>query len=525
MNIVTAGQMAAIDRETIKHGTPGIELMQNAGDAVFEFVRSTGGVHRDFYIPIVAGTGNNGGDGHRAAYRLAHNGYRTAILLVGLKDQVTGDAGTCLKEAESIGVVVEEIDTEAKIVDLVGTLDIADIIVDALFGTGFHGDVEGLPALVIDAVNAANASVVSIDVPSGVDGSTGAAGTHAVRADATVTFGSVMAGHVIRPGRDLSGDVSLADIGFPLEIVLAEPPYARTLVAEEAAVLVHDRRHDAHKNSVGRTLLVAGSVGMTGAAALASRAVLKVGAGVSVIACPAGVNDILEVKCTEVMTIPLPDVARKRCLALRALGGLREIARDADVVAVGPGLGTYHETMEVVRRFVGAFEGRIVLDADGITAFAGAPELLKASPAEIVITPHPGECARLMGVPSKDVTADPIGSARAAAEATGAVVLLKGSPTVIVAGDGPVWINGTGNDGMATAGMGDVLTGTITGFAAQGLELADAALLGAYIHGLAGDITVDITGVHGLIAGDVLDALPSALKETLNARDTGAYEE
>ncbi len=515
---MTADQMARIDRNTVESGIPALDLMRNAGSAVFDFVVGMSGIHRDFFFPVVAGKGNNGGDGFRAAQLLAEHGYRTAILLAGRRADVSGIAAECLREAEAVPVPLDEIAAETDLPRLREYLDQADVIVDALFGTGLTGDIRGIASGIADAVNASVKTVVSVDIPSGVDASTGQAGSHAVRATYTVTFGCVKVGHVLRPGRDYSGDVNLADIGFPADIIEAEPPFAQALAEDEAAALLPVRRYDAHKGFVGRVLVMAGSVGKTGAAALCSNSVLRAGAGVAVLCCPASLNDILEVKCTEVMTRPLPELRKKRVLALRALGELSEAARGMDVAAVGPGLGTYRETVELVRRFVGSFEGTVVLDADGINAFAGRPNLLRDAPGRLVLTPHPGELARLMDMTVGDIAADPFEAARLASAATGAVVLLKGVPTVIAVPEGGLWINGTGNEGMATAGTGDVLTGIVAGLAAQGCPPENAAILGAYLHGLAGDLAAREKGMYSMIAGDLLDSLPAAIGQTNEAR-------
>ena len=238
---------------------------------------------------------------------------------------------------------------------------------------------------------------------------------------------------------------------------------------------------------------------------------MRIGAGMVTAGCPSSLNDILEVKLTEVMTLPLPEVRKKRCLSLRALGMVREAVKNAHVVAVGPGLGTQHETAELVRRFIASYSGRVVLDADGINAFKGQPEALTEAQCEIILTPHAGELSRLLDLPVEDIAGDPISAAKKAEAVTGNIVLLKGAPTIIAGSGGEVWMNPTGNESMATAGMGDVLTGTIAGLAAQGLSLLDAAKLGAYIHGRAGELASELQGIHGVIAGDVLDLLAQAL--------------
>jgi ADP-dependent NAD(P)H-hydrate dehydratase / NAD(P)H-hydrate epimerase len=520
MKVLTADQMGYVDRTTIERGVPGIELMRNAGSAVYEFIAETLGISRKAGIVVLAGRGNNGGDGFRVAELLVRNGFDTEVYLVGKKTDVSGDAAVCMKDAEAGGMKVTEITGENDIDRLSEKLMFVGIIVDALFGTGLKGEITGLSAAIIDSVNSSEAEVIAVDIPSGVNASTGEKSVHTMQADYTITFGCLKVGHLGMPGRLACGDVNVVNIGFSPEVIDSVTPFANTLSTAEAAQHIPCRAYNAHKGSTGHVFVIAGSVGMSGAAALVSRAAMLAGAGVVTVGCPRSLNDILEIKLTEVMTFPLPEVRKKRCLSMRALGLLRKSVQKADVVTVGPGLGTYYETKELVRRFISEYNGRIVLDADGINAFEGDMESLRSAPCEIVITPHAGELAKLTGISIGDIIADPFKASQKASEATGKIVLLKGSPTVISDPSGTTWINSTGNEGMATAGMGDVLTGTISGLAAQKLDLYNAAILGAYVHGLAGEIVSEKKGIHGVMAGDVLESLPDALLEILNENNT-----
>jgi len=511
MKVLTVEQMIHVDRTTIESGFPGINLMRNAGEAVYNRISEITAGDTASRIVVLSGKGNNGGDGFRAAELLARNGYDSAVYLVGSVGDMHGHAAVCMQDAVSAGHRIAEIKGDSDLNVLSQELLSADIIVDALFGTGLKGEVAGIPARIIDMINDSGALVVAVDIPSGVNASDGKVAEHTVLADYTVTFGCLKVGHVYPPGKFACGDIQVADIGFSEEVLNSFEPFANTLSRDEAGELVPVRSYDAHKGSAGRVFVLAGSVGMTGAAALASRAALRIGAGMVTVGCPASLNDILEVKLTEVMTLPLPEVRKKRCLSLRALGMIRQSMRKTDVVAVGPGIGTYYETSELVRRFISEYPGRVVLDADGINAFTGEIDAIREAPCDIVLTPHVGELSRLMGLDMKGIIADPITAAREASKASGKTILLKGAPTIIVDNHGSTWINSTGNEGMATAGMGDVLTGTITGLAAQGLDLSDAAVLGAYVHGLAGDIVSDERGIHGVVSGDVLESLSDAI--------------
>lgn len=511
MKILTAGQMMSVDRTTIEHGTPGIELMRNAADAVCETIQTIPGTPDNPAVVVIAGKGNNGGDGFRVAYLLDAMDYDVSIYLVGIKDDVKDDAKTCLDEAIASGIPVVEVSGEEELAQCKAAVVDADVVVDALFGTGLTGEPRETAAQVIDIVNECALLVVAVDIPSGVNASTGEAGEHAIAADYTVTFGAMKVGHVLMPGKRLSGAVTVADIGFLQDVLKKAEAFGYVLTDTEASEMLPRRWYDAHKGSVGRVFLLAGSVGLTGAATLAASATMRVGAGMATVGCPESLNDILEVKLTEIMTLPLPEVRRRRCLSLRALGMIRESVKRADVVAVGPGLGAHPETSELVRRFIMNHTGEIVLDADGINAFKGNAAMLKDAPGEIVLTPHPGELSRLLDIPVADIQSDRMGAVAKAAEITGCTVLLKGAPTLIADSSGSLWINPTGNEGMATAGMGDVLTGVIAGLAAQGLGMSESAVLGAYIHGLAGEAASRKLGIHGVMAGDVVNFLPEIL--------------
>ncbi|MCE5251534.1 NAD(P)H-hydrate dehydratase [bacterium] len=513
MKLLNADQMSYVDRVTIERGTPGVELMRNAGTAVFRTVSGKAVGKPGDRIVVLAGKGNNGGDGFRVAELLVRGGYRTELYLIGRKDAVSGDALTCMHDAEASGITVNEILDEKGLEKAADRIGSAEVIVDALFGTGLRGDITGLPASVIRLVNDSDSTVVAVDVPSGVNASTGEVSCDTVRADYTVTFGCLKVGHVFGPGKRKCGRITVEEIGFDPDVLDSVEAIGFSLTPSEAAQRIPERAYNAHKGDAGRVFILAGSVGLTGAATMSARAVMRVGAGLVTVGCPASLNDILEVKLTEVMTLPLPEVRRKRCLSLRALGMVRTAVERADVVAVGPGLGTYHETAELVRRFTGNYSGRIVLDADGINAFSGKAAVLADAPCEMVITPHIGELSRLTEQSVNDITGDPVRAAQEAAGTTGKIVLLKGAPTVIADQNGTVWINPTGNESMATGGMGDVLTGTIAGLAAQGMNLFDAAVLGAYVHGSAGERVSELRGMRGVIACDALEQLPFVLKE------------
>ena len=352
---------------------------------------------------------------------------------------------------------------------------------------------------------------MAVDIPSGVEADTGRVHGAAVQAVLTVTFGLVKVGQLFYPGRSHCGALHLANIGFPESILRDAAAEALLLSAEGLESLVPRRRGDEHKGSCGMVAVVAGSVGMTGAAALTADAALRSGAGRVHLGIPASLNDIIEVKLSEVMTRPLPEVRKRRCLSLRALGEVCAMLTRADVLALGPGLGRYRETEELVRRLVLQTELPLVLDADGLSAFAGQANALKGRSAPLVLTPHVGEFARLSGLDKRQITDAPMAVARDFAGEFGATLVLKGAPTVVALSDGRVAVNSTGNPGMATAGSGDVLTGIIAGLMAQGLGAEAAACLGVYVHGRAGDRAVERLGEWGMRAGDIADEIALAM--------------
>ena len=521
---LTASEMRAIDAETIKRHVKGAVLMEHAGAAVAsEIVKRTD--KKRALAVVVSGKGNNGGDGFVVSRLLKRQGWRVRTYLVGKAAEVKGDALLNLKRLKRQGGAITQIG-EKSWERLVADLGKADVVVDAIFGTGFEGEPRGLAADVIEVINALGGRprsrpanrIFAVDIPSGVDATTGKASV-AVQADVTVTMGFPKRGHFLFPGKELAGEVVVADIGIPQDAAdkaAVEAPAAEAggpvKVADrtdiKSALLV--RPPDAHKWSCGHVACVCGSTGLTGAAALTSISALRAGAGLVTLAIPRSLNTIMEVKLTEVMTIPV-DETPEGSLSMGALGSLIALSARANCAAIGPGLSQNEETQEVVRALLARLDRPCVLDADGINAFAGRSDLLARPAFPLVITPHAGEAARLFGVAKTEIAARPIEFARKKARDLCVVLVLKGAPTVIAGPDGEVYINTTGNEGLATAGSGDVLTGLIAGLMAQGTSPLEAAYCGAYIHGLCGDELRDSIG-RGFLAGEVSSEIPRAMR-------------
>lgn len=513
MKLVTGRQMAAIDRRAVASGVSGFGLMENAGRGVFEAVVSQFREVSGKTVTVVCGKGNNGGDGFVVARLLRAAQVPVQTFLLARAEEVAGEAREHLEQARSTGVEVQEVSREENMGGLVRGFETSDLIVDALLGTGLRGGARGLTAPTIEAINRAGRPVVAVDVPSGLDADTGRAEGACVRAGLTVTFALPRIGHFFFPGRALCGTLRLIDIGIPDAAVEAEGIDVHLATAADARLWLPRRKPDAHKGDSGRVVILAGSVGLTGAATLCASAAVRSGAGLVTVGVPSSLNDILEVKLTEAMTVPLPEVRRHRCLSLRARGEVRRLVERADAVALGPGIGTHRETVELVHRLLADIPAPLILDADGLNALRGRPDLLKSRHKPTIITPHPGEFSRLTGSSISELQTDPIGCARAFAVSYGVGVVLKGAPTVVADPSGVVFVNPTGNAGMATGGVGDVLTGVIAALIGQGLGPEVAARLGVYLHGAAGDLVRDRAGEVGMAAGDLVAAVREVVKK------------
>jgi NAD(P)H-hydrate epimerase len=502
--LVGAASMRALDRYTIETlGVPDELLMEVAGHAVAEAAR--GLLPAGGEVLCVCGAGNNGGDGLVAARRLRQEGVPVRVALVGEGRALRGAAAANLRRAERVGLRPEGPRWRAPA---------EGVLVDAVFGTGLARPVEKEAASALRRINAAREAsagrlrVLAVDLPSGLCADTGAVLGVAVRADATLTIGLPKPGLCLEPGRSLAGRVRVARIGIA-DAAPGVAADAELWTRAAAGTRLPPRPPDGHKGSFGHALLVAGSEGKTGAAALAALGAARIGAGLVTLACPAGLNDILEVKCTEAMTAPVRDTS-ERTLAAGAEDTLAALAAERDAVGLGPGIGRSAETQKLVRALAARVAKPLALDADALYAFRGDPSPLRRRRAATILTPHPGEAALLLGASAGELNRDRIGAARRLSQASGSVVVLKGAATVVATPSGACVVNPTGGPALASGGTGDVLLGAIAGLLAQGLEAATAAALGAYVHGLAGDRIAARTGPSGLLASDLADELPAA---------------
>jgi NAD(P)H-hydrate epimerase len=392
------------------------------------------------------------------------------------------------------------------------SLEYFDLLIDGIFGTGLDAEVRGYYREVIDHLNTLQKPIVAIDIPSGLDANTGKTLGTAIRASLTVTFGLPKVGHVISPGSDLVGTLKVIDIGIPKRLLEEEKIQTHLLEYDEIRRgLSIPRRPDTHKGDYGHLLVIAGSVGKTGAAAMVCEAALRMGAGLVTLAIPKSLNPIMEVKLTEVMTEPLPETP-KQTLSLRAFNAILRLCENKKAVIIGPGIGTYKETQSLVLKLIKTLDLPIILDADGLTSLAAQPKTLLTKRQPTILTPHPGEMARLIQSTSKEVQENRIVVSRDFSQTHRVYLVLKGHRTLIATPKGEIFINPTGNPGLASGGTGDVLTGMIGGLICQGIDILSSLQISVYLHGLAGDTVAQELGEKSLVATDLIKKIPSLLQ-------------
>jgi hydroxyethylthiazole kinase-like uncharacterized protein yjeF len=476
--------MRKADRHTIEDlGVPGIVLMENAATGVVDALRDR--FPDAASVLVVCGPGNTGGDGLAVARHLRNGGHRVHVLLLGAEDRLSPDAATNLGLARAYGVAVEVVDS-----DDLGPLttvlngDPPDLVVDAMLGTGLDRPLGGRFAAAADILSAADVPVLAVDVPTGLSGASSEVPGPAVAADLTVTLAALKRCHVLPPAAMACGEVAVVDIGIPPSALEAGCDLW-WVEADDIALMLPVRGSDSHKGSFGHLLIVAGGLGRSGAVAMAARSAVVVGAGLVTMAVPEPIAAVVDGACLEAMTHPLAADAGGSVASPAGLEGLLD---RMTAVAVGPGMGTDAGAAETLDLLLDRWSGPLLLDADAINLLAGRPERLAGRDVPTVLTPHPGELGRLLGRPTSAVVADRLAAARDAAARSGSVVVAKSFRTIIAAPDGQAWINPTGDAHLASGGSGDVLTGTIAGLLAQGVEPVRAALVGCWLHGRAGEL-------------------------------------
>ncbi|MCF8064683.1 MAG: NAD(P)H-hydrate dehydratase, partial [Desulfarculaceae bacterium] len=507
MILVTAEQMRACDQQTINDvGLPGMVLMENAAQGAVRVLTDQMGSLEGAHVAVLAGRGNNGGDGLAMARILANQGAMCDVYLLAEKSQLTGDAAMNLQVALACGVRVIEAPDQERLEALSGEIACHELFIDALLGTGLSKEVTGRFRAAIELLNQLEAPVMAVDIPSGLCADTGAPLGAAVMADLTATFGLVKQG-LLLDGEGYCGELFLVDISIPPAVEMGLEVECHLLEAELVAALINPRPAGAHKGSFGHLLVVGGSPGKSGAPCLAAMGGLRAGAGLVTACLPAGLGPVAEVKLTAAMSQPLAESAHGG-LALEALPTVLELMQSRQALVLGPGLGREDASLELARRLWADCPASLLVDADGLFALADNWGGVKSGAAQAVITPHPGEAARLLGITTAQVQADRLGAARKLAAQGGAVAVLKGARTIIAEPGGPAWTNPTGGPLLASGGSGDVLSGVIGGLMAQALGSLEAALVGCSVHGLAADLAAEEYGQRGLAAEELTDWLP-----------------
>lgn len=516
MYLVTAGEMQQMDKETIDNiGIPGRVLMENAGSGAFRYMCRVFPdlVHQS--VGVVAGSGNNGGDGFVMARYLSQKGVFVKVYLLCKKDRVQGDAQANLDLLAPLGIPVVEIPEAGDFKKHKAAMRRHDVWVDGILGTGLKSDVKGHYKSVILLLNTLKKPVFAVDVPSGLNADNGQVCGVCIQAQATATFAFPKIGHVVYPGAAYTGKLEIIDIGIPRRV--ADHVLPRQFVLNEAYLkgVIQVRDPDAHKGRTGHLLAIAGSPGKSGAAAMTATAAMRAGTGLVTLGVPTSLNPVLESQVTEVMTYALPETT-DHMLDTSAMGAIKELLTGKSCLAIGPGIGTAEETRQLLFQVLEKIVIPVVVDADGLNLLSERPEILRALKVPVILTPHPGEMARMCGVLPADIQKDRIGRARHLATSYHVHVVLKGARTIMAHPDGRVYVNLTGNPGMASGGMGDVLTGVIAGFLAQGYAPEDAVHLGVFLHGAAADHLSAHTGPFGYLATDVMNQLPHQIQKLYN---------
>ena len=506
MKVVTVEEIRMLDKiASEKYGVNPVLLMENAGHAVYYVIYKEYGV-KDKTFLVFSGGGNNGGDGFVVTRKLYSMGADVIQVILGRREKYRDEARMNLDIIERFPV--KKVYREEVIDKLDELLDWADIIIDGIFGTGLSRPVEGIYKDIIEAINKSGKTVVSIDIPSGVNADTGEVMGVAVKADVTITFGLPKIGLFLYPGASYVGKLYVCYISYPVDVYTRD---AKIKTELNTPVEIPPRYEDTHKGSYGKALFISGSANYLGAPYFSAMSFLKAGGGLSYLATAKSVAPFIAVKGSEIVFIPLKET-ETGSIALENLDFLLDFSKKIDFVVIGPGLSLNEETQELVRKFVENVEKPVLIDGDGLTAISKETSILKKRRHPTILTPHPGEMSRLTGLSISDIKKDKINILRKYCKEFNSIIVLKGAHSLIGYPDGRIYINLSGNPGMATAGSGDVLTGTIAALYGLGLSIDDAVRIGVFIHGLAGDLAAQKLGMDGVTAGEILNMLPEAMR-------------
>lgn len=510
MKLATPEQMKSIDAHAINVlGIPGIVLMENAALEVVRAAADMLGSLAGRAIVLAAGKGNNGGDALAAARHLENKGAHCTVFLLSCRSDIRGDAAVNLGIIEKMGIALHELIEDVQLPEFQSIVRRSDLVIDGIFGTGLKGGVNGIAAGVIEKLNGSGVPVLSIDIPSGVCGETGEILGSCVDAARTVTLCLPKAGLVVHPGCDHTGKLDVVDIGIPEQSVAQSGIKGHIIDQKLVSEMLSPRSQESNKGDFGKLLLLTGSAGMTGSGCLCADAALRTGAGLVYLGVPSSLAHIYGSHISEPIVIPLADEGNER-LSLQSMPRILEALPNMDAVAAGPGLSVSRDIEEIVGLLLRECKVPLVLDADALNVISLNKAYLK-NLSGTVITPHPGEMARLTSMTIGEVMEDRVGTARDFAARWGVITVLKGSRTVVALPDGSYYVNVTGNPGMATGGSGDVLTGIIASLAGQGIKPADAAIAGVYLHGLAGDAAAARLGHYGMLPRDIVEEMPGIM--------------
>ncbi len=516
MYLVTADEMQEMDKKTINSfGLPGRVLMENAGRGAFKTFLKEFGDLSNKKIGIMAGRGNNGGDGFVIARYLFEKEIKTTVYLLSKKQNVQGDAEANLILLDKLGVPVIEIFEKELFLDHQRSMKHNDIWIDAILGTGLNSDVRGYFKEIIEFINSRNKPVFAVDIPSGLHSDFGQPCGTCIRADATSTFAFAKIGHMIHPGIDYTGNLDVVDIGIPNQIIEQINPRQKLLKEKTISGYFKQRSPEAHKGSTGHVLVIAGLMGKTGAAALSAMSAMRAGAGLVTLGIPESINSIIEPMMVEAMTCPLPETM-DHCLGESSFKKIQSLLTGKKAIAIGPGIGTNDSTQKLLLKIIAESNIPIIIDADGLNCLVGCIDIFKKIDSPVILTPHPGEMARLIDLTPGQVQKNRINCARNFAENFNVHIVLKGARTIIAHPDGQIFINSTGNPGMASGGMGDVLTGLISGFLAQNFTPESASHAGVYLHGAVADMLAETKGPFGYLASDVMNGIPVEIKNIMS---------
>jgi ADP-dependent NAD(P)H-hydrate dehydratase / NAD(P)H-hydrate epimerase len=513
MKLLTSSRMRELDRRAIEDiGIPGIVLMENASRGVFDIIRSEFGLLECASAAVVCGKGNNGGDGFAVARHLHNAGARPRIAVAARPGEISGDAAINMNACKNLNIPMIHVTDPRRMAGLRKILKGADFVVDALLGTGVSGPVKPFFLKIINEINKCDSPVFAVDVPSGVQVDDGRVFNGAVNADHTITFGAPKIGLFVHPGASHAGSIYVIDIGIPTEFLDAEEAGVFLTTKKYIEKRIVERPATAHKGDCGRLIVVGGSSGMSGAPCLTGMSALRTGAGLVYLAVPKSLLTVVGRKFIEAVTLPQSEDRRGR-LSLSSADEILERLKTADAMALGPGLGVSDETCELVYRLIEESPVPALIDADALNCIAKEPDILKSAKSPLVLTPHPGEMARLAGIKISEVQAARLDTAREFAKENKVVLVLKGAHSIVASPDGFAFVNTTGNSGMATAGSGDVLSGIGGALLAEGMRPFDAAVCAVFIHGLAGDMAARKMPSRSITASDILKFIPKAIQE------------